>query len=203
MDKLILLGSTCNVTFATKKLNINKESGVFEWLFSFNFNDITKLIEDKFENIEAAHYNGSNVCIKGTDIYTSHYSLSDYNDIVKRRSLRFLDDIKSTSNILFTRIEFRNSEVPFITKEQIERFIKAIYNVNPHCKFKILLIRHLLNEDDNTIEYVVNDKVINKTIEKYDRIVEPEGGDIENLKNIINECNFNFDYNGSQYGDRL
>jgi hypothetical protein len=198
MDKLILLGSTCNVTFATKKLNINKESGVFEWLFSLNFDDINTLLENKFENVEAATYIGSNVCIKGTDIYTSHYSLSEYNDIVKRRSLRFLDDINSGKNILFTRIEFNM----FTTEEQINRFIKAIYNINPNCNFKILLIRHLYTEDD-TKEYVVNEKVINKTLKKEDKIDEPEGGDIENLRNIINSCGFNFDYNGSQYGDKV
>ena len=38
--RLILLGDTCNVTFAMQKLGIKQENSVFEWHFSKDFDDM-------------------------------------------------------------------------------------------------------------------------------------------------------------------
>jgi hypothetical protein len=196
MNKLILLGQTCNVTFATKKLKINKESGIFEWVFSIDFDDIIYLLENKFQDIDVENKGGGNVKIKNTDIFTSHYKLEEYREIVKRRSARFLEDIKSGQEILFMRIEFTK----FITLEQVERFNKAILNINPDCKFKFLIVRHTNDVFENEVKHEI---VINKRLTK-NSVTEPEENkeDVEWLEGILKECNFTYKKIDETYGDR-
>jgi hypothetical protein len=196
MNKLILLGQTCNVTFATKKLKINKESGIFEWVFSIDFDDIINLIENKFQDIDAEIRDKGNVKIKNTDIFTSHYKVEEYSEIIKRRSERFLEDIKSGKEILFMRIEF----MKFITLEQVERFNKAILDINPDCKFKFLIIRHT---KDESLDEVKHELVINKRLTK-DSVTEPEENkeDVEWLEGIFKELNFKYEKIDETYGDK-
>jgi hypothetical protein len=196
MNKLILLGQTCNITFATKKLKINKESGIFEWVFSIDFDDIINLIENKFQDIDAEIRDKGNVKIKNTDIFTSHYKVEEYSKIIKRRSERFLEDIKSGKEILFMRIEF----MKFITLEQVERFNKAILDINPDCKFKFLIIRHT---KDESLDEVKHELVINKRLTK-DSVTEPEENkeDVEWLEGIFKELNFKYEKIDETYGDK-
>jgi hypothetical protein len=76
MNNIILLGDACSVSWLLDSSNIERETGLFEWCNSDNFKDIIYTINNILK-LEADIYRiPGNVCIKDTDIYTSHYPLN-------------------------------------------------------------------------------------------------------------------------------
>ena len=145
---IIPIGSCCEVTYKTEKLEIKNERSLFEWHFSFNFKDIFEVFK-KISNEEELIFSTKhclNVGIDNTDIYTSHYRvLEKYKDIMNRRKQRLIDNIKGDDNVLFIRQITDNGVSVFPTSEEIEEFKSYIYKLNPNCKYKILLVIYTEN----------------------------------------------------------
>ena len=154
-NNIILLGDACSVSWLLDSCKIERETGLFEWCRSDNFRDIINTINN-INNIEADNYKlPGNVCIRGTDIYTSHYHLNQFSDKVKRRSQRLIDMIKSDVELLFIRRDYWNA---MLSEQDFKDFDKAIKTINPECKYKLLL----LNTKSDIINYP---NVIHKMVE--------------------------------------
>jgi hypothetical protein len=147
-------------------LKLKKETGVFEYLCSRKFNDIVKIIEKLSNNSEikitARSYTNNDDFLDDTDIHTSHYR-NNFDDIFKRRSKRFLDDIKGSNNILFIR-EDGSIDNQQTTKEDIINFNDIIHKINSGCNFKLLLL-----SEKNHYNEIIYDKLIHReyNISKY------------------------------------
>ena len=138
----ILLGLCCRISWNIQKLNIEKETGLFEWMRSEKFSDINQIIKKVVnnENVEITQREQeqfvNNDFLANTDIRTMHYT-DRLDEIFKRRSQRFLNYIKSDKMILFIREDHPGI---LTTKQDIEEFKNYITFVNPECKYKILLL---------------------------------------------------------------
>lgn len=154
--EILLLGTNCKIVFAMENLRLKLKSGLFDWVDSGKFDDIlyciNKLSDNKDLTItyERPGFPG-NIFIDGTDIRTIHYTFEEYKEILKRRSNRFLESIRSDNPILFIREESLQST----TKEQLIYFKELIYKINPNCEYNFLLLSP--SERYNQIE---EDKII-------------------------------------------
>lgn len=137
MVKIILLGRCCRVSFDMIDLQLKSESSLFEWVWSDTLNEVNIIIK-KIINNEPILINrkDNNDYMNDTNIKTSHYLNKNYNEIVIRRSERFLNDIKTQKEILFIRDDTLNT----IKIEEIEQFFIYIKQINPILSFKFLLL---------------------------------------------------------------
>jgi hypothetical protein len=134
---IILLGRCCRVSFDIGKINLRKKTSLFEWVWSNTLNEINIIIQKLINNepIIINRING-NDNMEGTNIITSHYLLINYNEIVIRRSKRFINDIITNKEILFIRDDVLST----IQLEEIEKFFLLIKKINPELSFKMLLL---------------------------------------------------------------
>ena len=153
MKDIIPLGFNCGVTFSLQNLKIKKETSLFEWFRSDSLSSITKIIESIQNGIDSSIIiqkdNFVGYFDSNSDIYSAHYSLSDFKEIFIRRAQRFLDKIKSSKSIVFVRIE----DLEFIkpcSAEDLENFKKSILRINPSLDFQYLLI-DILEKKENFI----------------------------------------------------
>jgi hypothetical protein len=147
MTIVIPIGSCCEITFKLEKLKSKGETSLFEWHFSFNFKDVLEVFR-KISNGEELTYSFkiNNSYIDTVDIYSSHYrKIDEYTAIMNRRKQRLIDNIKGDDNVLFIRQITDNGVSVFPTSEEIEEFKSYIYNLNPNCKYKILLVIYTEN----------------------------------------------------------
>jgi hypothetical protein len=141
---ILLLGMNCKIVFAMENLKFKNKSGLFDWVESKKFDDILYCIdklskeEDLSITYERPGFPG-NIFIDDTEIRTSHYTYEEYKEILKRRSERFLETIKSNNSILFIR-EDLTFYGQFTTKENIIHFKELIYKINPDCNYNFLLL---------------------------------------------------------------
>ena len=182
MNNIILLGDSCSVSWLLDSCNIKRETGLFEWCRSEFFKDIIYTINN-INDVNVDYYKlPGNVCIRGTDIHTSHYSLQQFDEKIKRRIQRFIDIVKSNVEIVFIRRnEYCNSN---LTIKEINEFEKAIKNINPYCKYKLLLL--------TTTEELINYPNITHKILKINTMENPKESqkneeDIALWKGIFNE----------------
>jgi hypothetical protein len=180
-NNIILLGDACSVSWLLDSCKIERETGLFEWCKGDNFSDVIYTINN-IHNIDVEQYKlPGNVCIRGTDIYTSHYALNSFSDKVKRRSKRFIDMIKSNVELLFIRRDYFNTMLKI---EELDEFDKSIKKINPDCNYKFLL----LNTTGDLITYK---NLIHKMVE-VNTMEEPKENkknseDIALWKNIFEE----------------
>jgi hypothetical protein len=144
----ITLGYHCNITYLTQAVGMKNESGLFEWLESRKLSYITDVINIIKINIDTDIIKGvdNRVHIINTYLYTGHYKLEEYKDIFIRRANRFLDMIKSSSEIIFIRLNPYNKESTTI--EEINDFCRAIQFINPILNIKFLLIDTIKTDAD-------------------------------------------------------
>jgi hypothetical protein len=144
---IIALGYHCNVSFLNQSLRIKKETGAFEWLECRKLQYITDVINTLTDNPESNVIFGRDkrVHLLNPYFYSGHYNLNEYKTIFKRRYDRFIDNIKTTENLYFVRI---NPIFCKTTKNEIELFIKSIKKINPNIKFNFLLIETIINETE-------------------------------------------------------
>jgi hypothetical protein len=137
MTKIILLGRCCRVVFDMIKLNFKEKSSLFDWVWSNTLGEINIIIEKLLNNtpIKTIRHGGNDYLVD-TNIVTSHYINKDYNEIVSRRSKRFINDILQNSKILF----IRDDVLETIKYEEIEYFYALIQKINPNLCFKLLLL---------------------------------------------------------------
>ncbi len=182
---IIPLGDGCSVSWLLDSCYFTRQTGLFEWCRNDYFKDIIYAINN-IDNIEAEPYKlPGNVCIKGTDIYTCHYRLEPFKDKVKRRAKRFIDMVKSNTEILFIRRAYYTS---ITTIDELEEFDKAIKKINPDCKYKFLLLQ--TNGELLTGKNIYHKKVEVNTME-YPKNNFKKQEDIETWKNIFKEFDIN------------
>jgi hypothetical protein len=152
-DKIIPLGFNCNVTFLLGHNNLKKESSLFEWFETKNFEDIVDVIEklskiyNDIENhdINFKHSNKPNgVIIEKDSIFSAHYNIHNYREIFNRRCKRFFDDIIKSKSLLFMRVKINNN----IDDKIISKFENIIRTINPNLeKLNLMLIDNIYNEN--------------------------------------------------------
>ena len=134
--KIITLGMCCRVSNTLTALNLKAQSSLFEWMRSEKFSDILHIVEKvvRGEHVPITKRPGfADDFLDDTDIRTIHY-LGSLETVFKRRSERFLDEIRGDEPILFIREDNLN-----ITESQINSFIEYIQSVNDKCNFKFLI----------------------------------------------------------------
>jgi hypothetical protein len=157
--EIILLGTNCKIVFAMENLRMKFKSGLFDWFDSSNFDDILYCIKklSKGQELDIIYDKPGfpgNVFIDITDIRSSHYKYEEYKNILKRRSNRFLESIRSSNPILFIREDLFN----FTTEEQLIIFKELIYKINPDCNYKFLLLslseKYVKIDEDKVFCYI-------------------------------------------------
>lgn len=137
MVKIILMGRCCRISFDIVNINLKTETSLFEWVWTNTLNEINTIIQ-KLINKEPIliHRVDGNDYMKDTNIVTCHYINKDYNEIVIRRSRRFMNDIINNEDILFIRDDCLGT----INHEEIRHFYSLIKTINPLLRFKLLLL---------------------------------------------------------------
>lgn len=163
MTKIILLGSCCRISKEIRNLNLKDDlpNSLFEYTCNIHFDEVLKVINNiiKFdllkEPITMRINEPNDFFLYDTSIKTNHYNgtleqkkrrdKSLYEYIFRRRSLRFINDIKSGEPILFIRDT--NKE---ITKKQYDEFNNIIKSINKKCYYKLLII-DLENQKESSL----------------------------------------------------
>jgi hypothetical protein len=137
MSKIILIGRCCRVTFDIINIGLKGETSLFEWVWTDTLTEINTILEKLVNNTDiAVSRDGHNDWLVDTNIKTCHYIHKDYKAIVDRRAARFLNDIKTNSEILFIRDDVLGT----IQYDEIDKFSNLIKQINPDLCFKILLL---------------------------------------------------------------
>ena len=141
MTCIIPLGKCCRVTNMLETLQLRKQTTLFEWMCSVYFEDIimiiSKLVNNEPIEIYKDKIHPNNISLDDTAIFTSHYNKDEFVEIFKRRSERFIEDIKTSESIIFIREDQMNEHTSI---DQVIQFKELIYKINPQCKFKLLLL---------------------------------------------------------------
>jgi hypothetical protein len=146
MTKYIPLGYHCNITFLSQDLQLKHETGLFEWLQSENLKCLTNIVNTIKDTVDTSIIKGvdKNLYIIDRNVFTYHYTLDEYKVIFERRVKRFLDIVKTSTELLFVRI---NPIRHVTTEEEINNFCKAIHSINSALQIKFLMI-HTVNDVD-------------------------------------------------------
>jgi len=125
-DKIIPVGSHCNITFLLQHLCIKKETTLFEWFQSDGLNFINEVLKKiDWTNLNANIITGKDDLVElgHYHIFSIHYKLNEFKNIYLRRAKRFYEMIQSYDNILFIRINNHNFQTNL---EEILEFRKCI-----------------------------------------------------------------------------
>ncbi len=196
---LITLGCHCNISFLNTKLNIKKETGVFEWFQSNKLQYITDVINVLREDPdkEVLFYDNNSVYVLNPGYYSCHYKLEECKEMFKRRYSRFINLITNEKTVYFVRL---NPSSKVTTKSEIELFIEAIRKINPDNKLIFLLIDTIC--ETSNIEHIEIDmeNVVfhHKYINRIDILVTDHQDEYltdspvvwENYKNILTEIGY-------------
>lgn len=160
-QKFIPLGLHCNISFLSQDIHMKYETGLFEWLQSNNLQSITNIVDHIKNTIDANIIQGydGHVHILNNDVFSFHYNLEEYKTIFERRANRFIDKIKTSSELIFVRINPRDNST---TEEEINNFCQVIHLINPTPNIKFLLINTVDNPD--TYKQLDNSKIVNATL---------------------------------------
>lgn len=158
MVKIILIGRCCRVSFDTIDINLKTETSLFEWVWSNTLNEINIIIKKLINNepILINRIDGNDV-MADTNIITSHYLNKNYEEIVIRRSKRFMNDIINNKDILFIRDDVLGT----IQYEEIHNFYSLIKTINPSLFFKMLLL-----SDSNNFNEIIYPNLYHKIYDK-------------------------------------
>jgi hypothetical protein len=142
MVKIILLGRDCRISWDMIHINLKTETSLFEWVWSNTLTEINIIIQKLINNepIVINRINNNDV-MADTNIVTCHYINKNYEEIVIRRSNRFINDIINNTDILFIRDDVLGT----INYEEIQQFYSLIKTINPLLSFKMLLLSNSTN----------------------------------------------------------
>ena len=204
-EVFVSLGSSCSVAWQLQKNNRRKWAYPFDWVRSDDLDMITNTLTNNFVNFidsskkisesikfpisdsedfpEVNNVQNQSIIMKnqyGIKFYHDFSNESDIDQVdqkYKRRIERLIELINGDQKIYFIRDEIKPSK---ISCDKINRFIKIIKDINPDCKFKLIIIVH--NPDNKDLEIfkfkMENTEIINDK-EKFDDWKRP-----------------NFDWNG-------
>ena len=132
IPNIIPLGTCCRLINTLVSLDLKQDSHLFDWMRSYDFKDILKIISKVInnENIEINEYKiyKGNLCLDDTNIFTSHYNKEKFIECIKKAN--------KNNPILFIREELHDE----ITKDDIITFKNLINKINTNCVFKFLLV---------------------------------------------------------------
>jgi predicted Zn-dependent protease with MMP-like domain len=142
MVKIILIGRCCRISFDTIDINLKTETSLFEWVWTDTLNEINTIIKKLINNepILINRFNDRDV-MADTNIITFHYLNKNYEEIVIKRSKRFMNNIINNKDILFIRDDVLDT----IKYEEIQEFYSLIKTINPLLSFKMLLLSNSNN----------------------------------------------------------
>ena len=158
MSKIYIpLGNSCSIAYNLKLLKLRKLAFPFDWVRVTNFNNVTKLIQNKFygfldfKNFKFKEFSDKFIVNgkKGSYIYSNNYCsfYHEFNKLIEehdfnmfkekysRRIKRFLDLMNSDNEIIFIREEFGKLKI-----SKINNFICAINEIYPNLNYKLIVI---------------------------------------------------------------
>ena len=158
MVKIILIGRCCRISFDTIDINLKTETSLFEWVWTDTLDEINTIIKKLINNepILINRINGNDVMVD-TNIKTCHYLDKNYEEIVIRRSKRFINDIINNKDILFIRDDVLGT----IKYEEIHDFYSLIKTINPVSSCKMLLL-----SNSNNFNEIIYTNLYHKIYEK-------------------------------------
>jgi hypothetical protein len=189
--KYISIGTACQVKYNIDKFISKSETLFFDWLITsmttvidiLSCDDIKNILF--FDNIKQdiknpyAGYN-SQIIVKTLDCFVSTHDLPknytnedifNFIDKYTNRFNRIIDFIKLKEHICFVRYTTYKIE-----QEEINKFIKAILNINNECNFTLVIIHNKNNNNSN--EIIKNNHLL------YININVDNSGDDWTLQNI-------------------
>jgi hypothetical protein len=162
MVKIILIGSCCRISYDIISLNLKGETSLFEWVWTNTLNEVNIIIEKMINNIQIKTIRrDGNDFLVDTNIKTCHYLNKNFDEIVHRRAVRFMNDILHNTEVLFIRDDSFKS----VKYEEIDCFYSLIKQINPNLSFKFLLLSEadVFNEIDyNNLHHKIYDKTLYK-----------------------------------------
>jgi hypothetical protein len=178
MYEIVSLGDACGIAYQLKKYDLRKTAYPFDWLKIMKWEDLNNVVDDEFtcfynkENFKFKYFSekfpqeesGTAYIYENNGILFCHdfnenfeESYQRFIDKYKKRIYRFYELIHSDKEIHFIRYETKYYKE--ITND-ISKFIKIIYNINPYCKFKLtVIINNYTNKDIKLDENIINDNV--------------------------------------------
>ncbi len=182
----VSLGNSCSIAYNLRLHKLREESYPFDWVRVTNFNNITTLIDNKFndfldidtfvfkefsDNFEVNSKMGSyiyknNYCSFYHEFENriDHEKLIPFKEKYTRKIRRFLDLLQSNKKIIFIREVFGKIKI-----NKINKFIEKLYEINPDINFNIILITndnietdtpHAQSLDNDIIKIYYSDKLI-------------------------------------------
>ena len=158
MSKIYIpLGNSCSITYNLKLLKLRKYAFPFDWVRVINFNNVTKLIQNKFygfldfNNFKFKEFSDKFTVDgkKGSYIYSNNYCsfYHEFNKLIEehhfnmfkekylRRIERFFNFMNSNNEIIFIREEFGKLKI-----SKINNFINCINEIYPDLNYKLIII---------------------------------------------------------------
>lgn len=195
IKQYIPLGYHCNITILSKSIHMKYETGLFEWLQCEQLQYITDIVNSIHNTIDTNIIKGhdKNIHILHKKVFTYHYDLEEYKSIFIRRAIRFLDIIKTSTDILFVRI---NPIHQITTEEEINNFGEVIHAINSSLNIKFLIINTIDNPDN--YKQLDTSKIANITLIQKEFLFNdcPDGYLRNNTKiqkqfvNYLQECDY-------------
>lgn len=176
---IILLGEGCNISQIVRSYNLDslRECSIFEWFLSAYFSDVNFILNKVAQGEDLLVTHGEHIhdlYMDSTRIRSRHYNEAVLSDKLKRRVARFLEQVKSDDTILF----IREDKDVITTRQDIVEFKKIITQINPLCKYKILLI---------TPHHIQNIEII----DNIDNLYQKNNHNLkDNILNYINEFTY-------------
>ena len=158
MSKIYIpLGNSCSIAYNLRLHNLRKLAFPFDWVRVANFNNVTRLIQNKFygfldyKNFKFKEFSDKFIVNgeKGSYIYSNNYCsfYHEFNKLIEehdfnmfkekysRRINRFLHFMNSDNEIIFIREEFGK-----IKLSKINNFINTINEIYPNLNYKLIII---------------------------------------------------------------
>lgn len=138
--RIITLGACCDTTIRLQFSGLRNENSIFEWMQTFDFSDILKIMHciQKNQEVRIIKQNGA-LFLENTRIRTRHYkNPNDLSERFKRRRDRLIQWIMESENIPITFVR-HDVYIP-TTNAQIQEFCEIIRKIHPSSRFEFVLL---------------------------------------------------------------
>ena len=173
---ILSLGNNCSIAY-----NLRKESNIFDWIKTNNFNNIANIINNEFNNfininnliyvydtekhqlIDDKYDENKNNNILNVyknikyDLYYYHDFLSNNINCFLEFEIKYKRRIKRFYNIIMNNYEiiFIRNEINYIEKKYIQFFFETIKKINKNIIIKLYIIYHKYYYIDYNLDNVI------------------------------------------------